>query len=99
MTALATVLGIGMNVAGPTYRGLYYGQWDHHAHSSIADPRCRCATQLGTIRTIQRAVVDLVLDRWIQTVTKLLNSQRYLVSNVVFKNTFSLRPFAVMVFY
>lgn len=38
MTAFATVLGIGMNVAGPTYRGLYDGQWDHHARTSIANP-------------------------------------------------------------
>ena len=39
MTAFATALGIGMNVAGPTYRGLYDGQWDHRARSSIADPQ------------------------------------------------------------
>jgi transposase-like protein len=38
MTAFATVLGIGMNVAGPTYRGLYDGQWDHRARSSATDP-------------------------------------------------------------
>lgn len=37
MTAFATVLGIGMNVTGPTYRGLYDGQWDHHARPSTID--------------------------------------------------------------
>lgn len=37
MTAFATILGIGMNVAGPTYRGLYDGKWNQHAHSSTAD--------------------------------------------------------------
>ena len=34
MTAFASVLGIGMNVVGPTYRGLYDGKWDHCSHSS-----------------------------------------------------------------
>lgn len=38
MTGFATALGIGMNVAGPTYRGLYDGQWDHRARSSTTDP-------------------------------------------------------------
>ena len=37
MTAFATVLGIGMNTAGPTYRGLYDGQWDHHTRSFLVD--------------------------------------------------------------
>ena len=37
MTAFATVLGIGTNVTGPTYRSLYDGQWDHHARSSLTD--------------------------------------------------------------
>ena len=37
MTTFATVLGIGMNVAGPTYRGLYDSQWDYNVRSSIAD--------------------------------------------------------------
>lgn len=32
MTAFASILGIGMNVAGPTYRSLYNGEWDHCAH-------------------------------------------------------------------
>ena len=38
MTAFATALGIGVNVAGPTYRGLYDGQWDHRACPSAANP-------------------------------------------------------------
>lgn len=37
MTAFASILGIGMNVVGPTYRGLYDGKWDHHAHSPTVD--------------------------------------------------------------
>ena len=37
MTAFASILGIGMNVAGPTYRGLYDGEWDHYAHLSTAN--------------------------------------------------------------
>ena len=37
MTAFATVLGTGMNTAGPTYRGLYDGQWDHHTRSFLVD--------------------------------------------------------------
>jgi hypothetical protein len=32
MTAFASILDIGMNVAGPTYRSLYDGEWDHSAH-------------------------------------------------------------------
>ena len=38
MTAFASLLGIGMNVAGPAYRGLYDGKWDHCAHLSTANP-------------------------------------------------------------
>lgn len=34
MTAFASILGIGANVAGPTYRDLYDGEWDHHTQSS-----------------------------------------------------------------
>lgn len=34
MTAFATVLGIGMNLAGPTYRDLYDGKWDHHTRAT-----------------------------------------------------------------
>jgi hypothetical protein len=35
MTAFASILGIGMTIAGPKYRGLYDGEWDHCAHLSI----------------------------------------------------------------
>lgn len=38
MTAFATALGIGMTVAGPTYRGLYDGQWDHRSRPSPSEP-------------------------------------------------------------
>lgn len=38
MTAFATILGIGMKVAGPTYRGLYDGKWTYYPQSSAADP-------------------------------------------------------------
>lgn len=37
MSAFATVLGIGMHVAGPTYQDLYDGQWDHHTRTVIVD--------------------------------------------------------------
>lgn len=37
MTAFASILGIGMAVAGPTYRGLYDGKWDHCAHLPKTD--------------------------------------------------------------
>ncbi len=37
MTAFASLLGIGMKVPGPTYRGLYNGDWDHCAHLSTAN--------------------------------------------------------------
>jgi len=33
MTAFASVLGIGMNMVGPTYRALYDGKWDHSTRS------------------------------------------------------------------
>ena len=35
MTAFASVLGIGMNLTGPTYRELYDGKWNHHTRSSM----------------------------------------------------------------
>lgn len=38
MTAFASILGIGMNVSGPTYRELYDGKWDHHTRSVIPKP-------------------------------------------------------------
>jgi len=38
MTAFASILGIGMNVVGPTYRGLYDGTWDHCSHLSKVNP-------------------------------------------------------------
>ena len=36
MTAFASILGIGMNTVGPTYRSLYDGEWDHRAHPPMA---------------------------------------------------------------
>jgi len=38
MTSFASVLGIGMNLVGPTYRELYDGKWDHHTRSSTREP-------------------------------------------------------------
>jgi transposase-like protein len=38
MTAFSSILGIGMNVAGPTYRSLYDGNWDHYAQLFEAKP-------------------------------------------------------------
>jgi transposase-like protein len=35
MTAFASILGIGMNLTGPTYRELYGGKWNHHTRSSM----------------------------------------------------------------
>ena len=35
MTSFASILGIGMNVTGPSYRDLYNGKWDHHKRSSL----------------------------------------------------------------
>ncbi|MHB8167623.1 MAG: hypothetical protein ACYDDT_12775 [Sulfuricella sp.] len=37
MTAFTSILGIGMNVVGSTYRGLYDREWDHYAHLSTAN--------------------------------------------------------------
>ena len=38
MTAFASILGIGENLIGPTYRGLYDGAWDHGAQPNKAKP-------------------------------------------------------------
>ena len=38
MTAFASILGIGVNLLGPTYRGLYDGTWDHGAQPNKAKP-------------------------------------------------------------
>lgn len=38
MTAFASILGIGVNLIGPTYRGLYDGTWDHGAQPNMAQP-------------------------------------------------------------
>ncbi len=43
MTAFASVLGIGVNLVGPTYRGptyrgLYDGTWDHGVQPNKAKP-------------------------------------------------------------
>ncbi len=35
MTAFVSILGIGMNLTGPTYRELYGGKWNHHTRSSM----------------------------------------------------------------
>jgi len=35
MTAFASILGIGMNLTGPSYRDLYDGKWNHHTRSSM----------------------------------------------------------------
>ena len=32
MTTFASILGVGVNLVGPTYRGLYDGTWDHCSH-------------------------------------------------------------------
>lgn len=38
MTAFASVLGIGVNLVGPTYRGLYDGTWDHSVQPNKVKP-------------------------------------------------------------
>ena len=38
MTAFASILRIGVNLLGPTYRGLYDGTWDHGAQPNKAKP-------------------------------------------------------------
>ena len=38
MTAFASVLGIGVNLVGPIYRGLYDGTWDHGVQPNKAKP-------------------------------------------------------------
>ena len=38
MTAFASALGIGVNLPGPTYRGLYDRTWDHGAQPDRAKP-------------------------------------------------------------
>lgn len=35
MTAFTSILGIGMNLMGPTYSELYGGKWNHHTRSSM----------------------------------------------------------------
>ena len=37
MTSFPSILGIGMNVTGPTYRELYDGTWNHHTRSSVSE--------------------------------------------------------------
>jgi len=38
MTAFASVLGIGVNLIGPTYRGLSDGTWGHGGEPNKAKP-------------------------------------------------------------
>jgi transposase-like protein len=41
MPAFASVLGICVNLVGPTYRGLYDGTWDHGVQPNKAKPTYR----------------------------------------------------------
>jgi hypothetical protein len=38
MTAFASVLGISVNLIGPTYRSLYDGTWDHGVQPNKVRP-------------------------------------------------------------
>lgn len=38
MTAFTSALGIGVNVTGPTYLGLYDGRWTHRRSTGTAEP-------------------------------------------------------------